>query len=312
MSQKIFVTGVSGCVGHYVFDVISNDPDNLIYLLVRDPGKLRFDPNDFPNVTVIKDDLKNINKYADLLKEMDILIHMAADFGSDEPNYNYALDLLKLLDPKRCKKVINFSTASILGPDNKPVPEAESIGTNYVRSKYRLYKKLPELEISSRVVTLFPTWVLGGDKTHPYSHASAGILDLKKWLWLIRYFKVDASFHFIHAKDIALLVKYLLENEVKQKDLVLGNAPITAAEFIKKTCAFFKIPVRFQLPLSPSLAQFLAFVTRRELHSWDLYCFKRRHFVFKTANARTFGLESDLETVNQILLDAFSESPLEI
>jgi len=299
--RKIFITGAGGCVGHYLFDVLAGDLSNELYLLVRDPAKLKFNPAAYPNVKIIKDDLKNIRAHADLLKQMDQVVHLAADWAWHEGNLDYSLDLFELLDPAKCYKAIYFSTASILGPDNKPVIEAEKFGTNYVQGKYRFHQKLPSLKIYPRVVTLFPTWVLGGDDRHPRSHATQGIIELKKWLRLIRFITFDASFHFIHAQDIAAIVKYLLENEVKEKEFVLGNAPITANQFLKEVCAYYKVPVYFQLPVKAGLVRFLAALFRQPLLPWDRYCLERRNFVFQTVNAATFRLPPGLETVPGVL-----------
>ncbi len=301
MSAKIFITGVSGCVGHYVFEALSKDPDYRFYLLVRNPARLRFSPSAYPNVTVIQDDLQNIKRHADLIGEMDYVVHAAADWGGNEGNYDYTLSLFKAIDPGRCKKIIYFSTASILGSDGRPLEEAEKFGTHYIRSKYRIFKKLKELPIRDQVVTLFPTWILGGDATHPYSHATQGIRELRNWLWLIRFFTVDASFHFIHARDIALIVAYLLKNETGKREYVLGNRPISASQFLRQTCAFFGKKVYFQLPIGLPLVKALAFLTGRKLHPWDLYCFERRHFVYQAVNPGSFGLESRLDTVGAVL-----------
>jgi len=299
--KKIFITGIGGCVGHYLFDVLITNPDYQLYLLVRDPRKLKFDPKAYPNVQIITDDLTNIEKHAEMIKQMDFVIHMAADWGGNEGNYDYSLALFSLLDPNQCKKTIYLSTASILDRDNQPVEAAEKFGTHYIRSKYRFYKKLPELKIFPNVITLFPTWVLGGDGKHPYSHASSGILEMRKWLWLIRFFTVDASFHFIHAKDIASIVKFILENEVKKKNFVLGNKALTAVELIKETCEFYGQKIGCQIPISLPLVQFLVFITGRKLHPWDLYCLNCRHFVHRAVNAATFGINSDLQNIKQIL-----------
>lgn len=302
--RKIFITGASGCIGHYLFDYLSKDPQYQLFLLVKNPKKLKFNPADFANVTVIQDDLKNITKYANLLKEIDYLVHLAADWGGREGNYDYSLELFKLLDPQRCQKVIYFSTASILGPDHNPLPEAEKFGTHYIWSKYQFYKKLPELEIYPKVTTIFLTWVLGGDARHPHSHALQGILDLRKWLWFIRFFTVDAHFHFIHAQEVAIITKYLLENDIKEKELVLGNPAISASEFIWEVCQFFGLKVFFQIPIPLFLIKILAFLTRRKLHSWDLYCLQKRNFIYQVKNAANFGLPSDVQTISQILARA--------
>ncbi len=304
--KKIFITGISGCVGHYLFDEMAKDPNYELYLLTRNPKKLKFDHRSRKNTTVIQDELENISKYATLVKEMDYVVHLAAAWGSTELNYETSLSFFDLLDPRRCKKVIYFSTASILDPDNQPLAEAGKIGTPYIRSKYDFYKKLPELKIFPNVITLFPTWVLGGDERHSYSHASKGILALKKWLWLIRFFTVDASFHYIHARDIARIVKYLLENDTKEKNLVLGNRSITASQFLKEASGFFQKRVYFQIPIPFPLVRVLAALTGRRLQSWDLFCFEKRHFTHKTVNTDNFGIKSDLQTVTQILTDLVS------
>src|SRR3989338_2712337 len=110
MVKNIFITGISGCVGHYIFDQLSRDPDYHLYLLVRDPKRLRFDPKKFPNVTVIQDELKNAAKYADILKECDYLIHLAAGWGVIDINYDPAVNLMTHLYPARDNKIIYFST----------------------------------------------------------------------------------------------------------------------------------------------------------------------------------------------------------
>ncbi|MDD4178620.1 MAG: NAD(P)-dependent oxidoreductase [Candidatus Margulisbacteria bacterium] len=301
MATNIFITGASGCVGHYLFDALVNNPEYSLYLLVRDPSKLRYDSAAFANVKVIQEDLRNIENLAAIIKEMDYIIHVAAAWGSAAENYEWTLDLFRALDPERCQKVIYFSTASILGPDGQPTAKAETCGTHYIRSKYRLHKNLPSLKIYPKVTTIFPTWVLGGDNRHPYSHATQGIMDLKKWLPLISLFTIDASFHYIHARDLALITGYLLDHEIKEKELIVGNAPTTASQFLRAVCAYYHVPVYFQLPISLPLVKGLARMTGHQLAPWDIYCFEQRHFVFKTVNAATFGLSDNLSTIGQIL-----------
>ena len=303
MKKKVFITGISGCVGHYLYDALAEDPTYELYLLVRNPQKLRFDPNANPNVTVIQDDFDNIEKHSDLIRKMDHVVHLAAAWGTAELNYEHSLAFFNLLDPRQCKKVIYFSTASILGPDNHLLKEAEKYGSRYILSKYRFYKKLPELRIYPNVVTLFPTWVLGGDAKHPYSHAGSGIVQLRKWLWLLRFFTVDVSFHYIHARDIAGIVKHLLDTESQEKNYVLGNPAITADQFIKEACRYSGLPVHFQFKITLPLIKALSLLSGKALRSWDLFCLEKRYFTHRTVDAAHFGLRSDLRTVEQILKD---------
>ena len=301
MKKNVFITGAGGCVGHYLFDLLVNNPDYQLILLVRSPQKLKFNPAIFSNVRIIHDELKNIKEYDNLLREVDYLIHVAAGWGETEANYNYTIDLFNLLDPNRVKKVICFSTASILGENNKVFDKVDEIGTSYVRGKYLCYKKLPELKIYDRIITLFPTWVLGGDDKHPYSHASMGIKQATKWLWLLRFLSTDVSFHFIHAYDIAQMVNYLLGNDVRQKEFVLGNPLITADQFIKEMCACFSKNIYFRIRISPDL---VSLVLRKRLSAWDKYCLGKKHFEYDVVSPQNFGLKSQYSTVKSVVLDA--------
>jgi len=299
--KNLFITGISGCVGHYLFDVLAQNQDYQLFLLVRDVSKLKFNYQAYPNVKIVKGDMRDIDQQSGLLKEMDYVIHAAAHWGGTEINYDYTIALFNLLDEKRCKKVIYLSTASLLGPHNQVLAEADELGTGYIRGKYLTYKKLPELKIYNKITTLFPTWVLGGDKTHPYSHGTLGLLGVPRWLWLLRFFTVDISFHFIHAQDIARIIAYLLENEVKERESVLGNPVITASAFIREICNYYKKRVYFQINLSAAFIKTAAKIFGKELHPWDVYSIDRRHFQYRVVNAASFGLQTDYQTLSGIL-----------
>ncbi len=306
-SQKVFITGISGSVGHYVFDELIKDKDYQLYLLVRDPKKLKFNPAAFPNVTLVQDDLSNIEAHADLLKDMDYLVHIATGWGGGrklyEIDYDKTLSLFNLVDPGKCKKVIYFSTASILDSNNQPMPEAEIHGIEYIQAKYRALMDIPKLKIYPKIITLFPTIIFGGDARHPFTHPSAGISEIAKWSWLLRFLKMDASFHFIHAMDIARIVDYLLHHQVSESRYVLGNDPVTVEEAIGEICGFYKKKIFFQINLSPDLILGMAKLFGKKLLPWDRFSLEYRHFRYKTVNAASFGLPTQLQTLHQILMD---------
>jgi len=295
MKAKVFITGITGCVGHYIFDLLIKNPEYELYLLVRNPKKMM---RDLSGVRVIQDELKNIKNHEDLLAQMDYVVHAAAGWGETEANDEYTLNFFNLLNPEKVKKVIYFSTASILGSDNKLVPGLDKIGTSYIKGKFRCHRQLPKLKIYDKIITLYPTWVLGGSKNHPYSHATEGIKSAVKWLWLVRFFTFDLSFHFIHAADIALIVDYLLKNETKEKNYVLGNQLITATELIKQICRFFHKRVYFMIKISSSLVKLLA---GRRLSDWDRYCLDKKDFSYGVVNPEAFGLKSNYNTLSEIL-----------
>jgi len=214
-SKRVLVTGASGCIGHYLSEILIQETDLELYLLVRNPQKLQIDTTTRPGVKVLQGDLANIEQFADLLRTIDVAVLVATVWGGEntfEINVNKTIQLLNLLDPQKCQQVIYFSTASVLDRQNNLLKEAGEIGMDYIRSKYETLSKLPELAIAPKITVLFPTLVLGGDAQKPYSHVSAGLPDVAKWINIARFFKTEGSCHFIHGRDVAQIVKYLIVN----------------------------------------------------------------------------------------------------
>jgi nucleoside-diphosphate-sugar epimerase len=309
MSQKrIFVTGASGCVGHYLSETLIKETNHELYLLVRNPDKLKVDTQARPGITVLQGDMQEIGLFADLLKTIDTAVLTATAWGGDntfEINVDKTLELMSLLDPDRCEQVIYFSTASVLGRNEQPLKEAGELGIDYVRSKYECLHKVPNLAIAPKVTTVFPTLVLGGEADKPYSHISPGISEVTKYIDLIRFLQVDGSFHFIHGRDIATVVGYLIDNPPKEKrsrKLVLGQAQLTANQAIEEVCAYLGKKIIFRLPLTLSLANVIIAVFRIQMDAWSRFCMNYRHFTYKNAiNPATFGLPNYCATMSDVL-----------
>ncbi|MBN2057191.1 MAG: NAD(P)-dependent oxidoreductase [Candidatus Saganbacteria bacterium] len=301
MTANLLITGASGCVGHYIFDRLVKDPGYHLYLLLPTPAKLRRDLSRFQNVTVLQTSLAELGQQRELLAGMDYLVHLAAGWGNSETNYDWTKALLANLSPERLKKVIYFSTASILGPDNRPAEAVAGIGTSYITSKYRMLKELPGLKLYDRIITLFPTWVLGGSPRHPYSHAMSGIRGAVRWLWLLRFFRFDMSFHFIHAQDMAAIVEYLLQHDPGEREYVLGNEPISAGQLIERICRYYRKRVYFQVPIPARLVERVAGLFGQGLSEWDKYCLEKKDFSHRISNAATFGLPSNHAEIESVL-----------
>ena len=309
MSQKrILVTGASGCVGHYLSEALIKETNHELYLLVRNPSKLQVDTQARPGITVLQGDMQEISLFADLLKTIDTAVLTATAWGGDNTfkiNVDKTLELMSLLDPDRCEQVIYFSTASVLGRNEQPLKEAGEIGIDYVRSKYDCLHKVPKLDIAPKVTTVFPTLVLGGETDKPYSHISPGISEVTKYIDLIRFLQVDGSFHFIHGRDIATVVRYLIDNPPKEnqsRKLVLGQAQLTANQAIEDVCAYLGKKIIFRLPLSLSLANVIIAVFRIQMDAWSRFCMNYRHFIYKNAiNPATFGLPNYCATMSDVL-----------
>ncbi len=221
-----------------------------------------------------------------------------------EVNVNATLRLLNLLSPSACQQVLYFSTASILGQDGEPLKEAGEIGIDYVRSKYICLQQLSQLAIAHRITTLFPTLVLGGDEQKPYSHLTKGLPEVLSWIDLIRFLKAEGSFHFIHAHDIAQVVKYLIEQpqEFVPQKLVLGNQRVTLDQCIEEFCTYLSKRIYWRVNLSPWLANFFINLFQIQMATWDRFCMNYRHFSYQNpVSPATFGLPTYCETPVDIL-----------
>ena len=308
MTKRILVTGASGCIGHYISETLIQETDYELYLLVRNPNKLQVDTQFRPGITVLQGDMQNINQLADLLPTIDVGVLTATAWGGEQTfdiNVSKTIELLNLLDPDRCEQVIYFSTASVLDSHNQPLKEAGEIGTDYIRSKYECLDKISHLAIASKITTVFPTLVLGGDAKKPYSHLTYGIPEVTKYINLIRFLQADGSFHFIHGQDIASVVKYLIVNPPQEdapRRLVLGQKRLTANQAIEQVCAYLGKKIYFRVPLSISLANLIIAVFRIQMAAWDRFCMNYRHFTYETViNPETFGLQNYCPSMSDVL-----------
>lgn len=315
--KRIFLTGASGCIGHYIAEALIQETEHELYLLVRNPDKLGFDYEVRPGITILRADLREIKRFSNLLKTIDVAILAATAWGGPQETFDInvikTIQLMNLLDPSVCEQVIYFSTASVLDRHNQLLKEAGQLGTDYIRSKYDCLGRIEKLAIAPKITTLFPTLVFGGDANKPYSHLSSGIAEVVKWADLIRWFKADASFHFIHARDIAQVVGYLVENPptqalagdvdaISNKRLVLGNERITINQAVEDVCTYLGKNVHFRVPLSVWLANVFIVLFRIQMASWDRFSMNYRHFSYQNpVNPTTFGLPTYCATLQDVL-----------
>lgn len=308
-SKRIFITGASGCIGHYLVETLLQNTLHELFLLVRSPTKLLFNWRHEPRVSLIQDDIRNIGAHADLLATIDVAILAATSWGGPAEIYDINVSsnhkLMSLLDKNRCEQVLYFSTASLLDSHHQLLPEADEIGTDYIRSKYLCYLGLSELDIFPKVTTIFPTLVFGGDKDKPYSHISAGIQEVAKWMGLIRFLKADGSFHFAHGKDIALVVTHLIENPLPvdaPRQVIVGNPALTVNQAVELVSEYLGLRIFFRVPLSLWLADRIIDWFNIRMKSWDRFCLRYRHFVYKNpTHPAVLGLEPYCPTVADLM-----------
>jgi len=303
--QTVFITGATGCVGHYVMDQLVQHPNLTIYALVRDPNRFKQPFANLPNVHICQGDLASIEAYKDVLAQCDGLIHLATDWGDSEEatrlNKEKTHEMLSYCSQDKLKRVVYFSTASILGKGNKVIDEAETYGTGYVRSKYRAYHALKSMPGYEKIITVFPTLVFGGDKTHPFSHISGGLVPSMHYAKWVRFLTMDARFHFLHSKDIATVTLFLLFHSVPQNEYALGMPVVQGKQAILTLCKVFKVPVYFQIKIAPWFLLGLAKLFKIRVAPWDLFCIKNPFFEYSTVNPETFGLPCAYPTLESIV-----------
>ncbi|MDI3281512.1 MAG: NAD(P)-dependent oxidoreductase, partial [Bacillota bacterium] len=173
----------------------------------------------------------------------------------------------------------------------------------YIRTKYRAYVSLPACRLYDRIVVVFPTLVFGGDEAHPVSSLSSGLPDLRRFSWLLGHLNVEARFHFIHAEDIARIVRHLLEKPEVEKNYVLGNEPVSLGEFTKRAAKYFGHRIRWQITLSPRLLLRLGVLLGAKVSSWDYFCVRYQNFVYQSVSCPSFGLPTTHGTVEEIVAD---------
>ena len=305
--MRILVTGASGCIGHYITEALIQETDHELYLLVRNPNKLQIDLKSRPGITVLQGDMREIRQFAKLLHTIDTAVLAATAWGGADifdTNVFRTHELLNLLNPD-CQQVIYFSTASIMDSKNQLLKEAGGIGTDYIRSKYNCLVRLSELVIAPKITTLFPTLVVGGDAQKPYSHLTTGIPEVVKWVDLIRFIKADGSFHFIHGRDIAQVVRYLIDHPPllkEQRSFVLGQNRLTVNQAIAEICAYLNKKIYFRIPLSWALANSLIVLFRIQMAAWDRFCLRYRHFTYENpVNPSSLGLPNYCATLGDVL-----------
>lgn len=292
---RIFLTGATACVGHHVAHALCAAGHQLD-LLVRDPARLRPLPGG-ASYQVIQGDLSREAGYASRLAEADYLVHAAADRGpvtgrGMDVNVEGTRKLLAGLNPDRVRRIIYFSSSSLLRSNGSLLPAELFSDHAYLASKYRALREVQEWPLASRVVTLYPTAVFGWDPGHPPAHDSISLRAILGWSWLLRRVRIDAAFHYLHARDIGRIVERIIARdqagEALEREYVLGNRPLTYAQGVEAATGR---PHRPWITLSGRTLARFAPLFRFRLSKYDRHALDDPHFVFATADATTFGLE---------------------
>lgn len=294
---RILITGASGCVGQAIAEQLLASSDAELLLWLRDPAKLTAVPRQHPRITLLVGDLRDQAPHAAEIASATRVIHTATAWGDPERaqqvNVVAVKELLSRLDPERLEQIIYFSTASILDRQLQLLPEAAAYGTEYIQTKALCLQQLESHPLAERIVAVFPTLVFGGSvgpgDSHPTSYLTAGLKEAVRWLWLAKWLRAEASFHFIHAADIALVCAHLAlnphqpnpePNQGPLRRLVLGQPSVTVDDTVSRLCRWRR---SWRPPLGLALngwwIEALIRVLPIEVNAWDRFSIRQRHFV---------------------------------
>lgn len=302
--ERVFVTGATGSVGQYVIEnLVSGGYET--HALVR-PGASQTVPAAGPGIVLRHEgSLESIRAHADVIRDCDVLVHLAAAWDDAprafEINVDRTLDLVGCCDRGRCRRIVVFSTASILGRDNEPLAQAGEYGTAYVRSKYEAYGRLDAHPLRDRLVAVFPTLVFSGAPGRRESHVTREIRQAKRYLWLARALGAPGAFHFIHASDAAAVVGHLAGPSAIVRDVVLGQPAVSFDEALEATCQAMRWRRRPWVRLTPDRVLRACRVLGVRLSPWDRYSIEHPMFTHRVTRPEDVGVSSAYPTLISVL-----------
>ena len=320
---RILITGASGCVGQHIAQLLYRETDAQLLLWLRDPSKLKAVPANDPRIDLLVGDLRDVETHRAVIASATRIIHTATAWGDPERAHQVNVvavkEMLAATNPAVLEQVIYFSTASILNRNLELLPEAAEFGTEYIQTKALCLQQLEAHPLAARIVAVFPTLVFGGrvDGSGPFptSYLTAGLVEATRWLWLARFLRADASFHFIHAADIARVCAHLASNPHRPnpepgqgpvRRLVLGQAPVTVNDTVASLCRWrrtWRPP--FGIDLQGWLIEGLIKLLRIEVNAWDRFSIRQRHFVHDPVSPpERFGMVSHAPTLEAVFEDA--------
>ena len=315
--SRILITGASGCVGQYISSWLLQHSDAELLLWLRDPEKLKAVSAEHPRIRLLVGDLRDTDRFAHELATVHRVIHTATAWGdperAEQVNVVAVKRMLELLDPGVVEQIIYFSTASILIDISsrclKPLPMERST-SRQKHGVFRISRCILSLHGSSRCSQPSSSGTTDGSSPFLRAISPRDLGEASRWLWLACWLRADASFHFIHAEDIAricgqfAITPHAANQEPGQgalRRIVMGQPALCVDDAVATLCRWRGVWRTPGIPLIPWLIETLIRVLPIDVTAWDRFSIRQRHFVHEPASApERFGETShapDLETV---------------
>ena len=234
--MKILVTGATGKVGsRFVSRILAKGYD--VRILVRDAAKASALVEH--GASVVTGDLNNPDTLPDAVKDIDVVIHIAAFFrsftdneGIIETNHSGTIALANAAIAAGVKRFIFTSTSNVYPTGNRrPSKEDDALDTNdpraYSSSKIAAEKELLLLHKSKGLdVRILRLAFVYGEKD---PHIEEIIPVLKKWRRHSGY-----RMHMVHHLDVAQAITIMLHTEGLNGEIfnVADDAPVSLYELV--------------------------------------------------------------------------------
>jgi len=218
--MKILVTGASGQIGSYVLERFADKYDTVGVDLKPCPIE------DFKDL-VIQGDLRNFEFVKRIVKDVDAVIHLAAQVSVEnswknpiydaENNIIATINLLKACSDAEVGKFIYISSAAVYGnPRYIPIDEEHPknpispYGVSKLTGEY--YCKIFSDKIHTVIIRPFNVFSARMDPSNPYSGVIARfIYRIKRGLPPVIYGDGKQTRDFVHVKDVVNFIEIALK-----------------------------------------------------------------------------------------------------
>lgn len=170
--MKAFITGASGFIGTHLVEEL---------LRLKWQVRVLLHKRELPNLEklqVFRGDIRDASNLKDMLKDTDILFHLAASLGASriskkefyKINVDGTRNILRAAQEARVGRIVHFSSAGVFGSvrENRPVEESYPPSPHDVYDKTKLEGEKTALAAAKQggdVVVIRPGWVYGpGDR----------------------------------------------------------------------------------------------------------------------------------------------------
>ncbi len=250
--KKILITGASGHIGNVVVSNLIKDHKNEVIincLLLNNDKAPYLDKN---NINIIYGDICDTLLMEKLIKENDIIIHLAGIISTSNKhkekiykvNYLASKDIADLCF-KYQKRLIYVSSVHVLSYKNDLIDETASLNLTSHRGEYEKTKVLA----TSYILDLFnkgldglifyPSAVIGA-QDYLLGETSRSIINIYKGKYP---FYLKGGYSFVDVKDVAkMLIKGALTTSISKETFIISNGYISVKDLILYTSSLSKHP----------------------------------------------------------------------